>query len=82
MYLVCLLTQTTAEDLWAEKLKLHKHGHKGIISMDPKAKMEAVTTFTATYIPPKSPGVRLRGSRLGFSGRSPAQTEDCCFVLF
>ncbi|XP_075885463.1 sperm-associated antigen 8 [Nelusetta ayraudi] len=31
--------------------------------MDPKAKMEAVSTFTATYIPPKSPGVRLRGIR-------------------
>lgn len=49
--------------------------------MDPKAKMEAVSTFTATYIPPKSPGVRLRGERLCFSPHSPAQTQEPVFFF-
>lgn len=58
---MCLFTQTTATDLKAEKKQIQRNGHKGIISMNLDAKMDAVTTFKATYIPPKSPGVRLRG---------------------
>ncbi|KAM8743329.1 sperm-associated antigen 8 [Acanthopagrus schlegelii] len=43
--------------------QIKKHGHKGILTLDEDSKLESVTTFKAVYIPPKSPGVRLRGVR-------------------
>ncbi|XP_029301065.1 sperm-associated antigen 8 [Cottoperca gobio] len=43
--------------------QIHKHGHRGILTMDQESKMETVTTVRATFIPPKSPGVRLQGIR-------------------
>ncbi|XP_049909182.1 sperm associated antigen 8 [Epinephelus moara] len=44
-------------------MEIQKHGHRGILTVDQESKMEAVTTLRATYTPPKSPGVRLRGIR-------------------
>ncbi|XP_030290956.1 sperm-associated antigen 8 [Sparus aurata] len=43
--------------------QIQKHGHKGILTLDEDSKLENVTTFKAVYIPPRSPGVRLRGVR-------------------
>lgn len=40
--------------------------------MDQTCKMEDVTTVKAVYIPPKSPGVRLRGMCLRQSPTEPA----------
>lgn len=43
--------------------------------MNLDAKMETVTTFKATFIPPKSPGVRLRGKFSVFSPQSTVKTS-------
>ncbi|XP_073333526.1 sperm-associated antigen 8 [Pagrus major] len=45
------------------RVQIQKHGHKGILTLDQNSKLETVTTVKAVYIPPKSPGVRLRGIR-------------------
>ncbi|XP_078128105.1 sperm-associated antigen 8 [Sander vitreus] len=45
------------------RTQIQKRGHRGILTMDQESKMETVSTLKATYIPPKSPGVRLRGIR-------------------
>ncbi|XP_026195620.1 sperm-associated antigen 8 [Anabas testudineus] len=45
------------------KIQTQRHGHKGILTVDQGCKMETVTTVKAAYIPPKDPGVRLRGIR-------------------
>ncbi|XP_056288064.1 sperm associated antigen 8 [Pseudoliparis swirei] len=43
--------------------QIRKYGHRGILTTDWESKMERVTTLKATYVTPKSPGVRLRGVR-------------------
>ncbi|TNN36684.1 Sperm-associated antigen 8 [Liparis tanakae] len=43
--------------------QIRKYGHRGILTTDWESKMESVTTLKATYVTPKSPGVRLRGIR-------------------
>ncbi|XP_051267660.1 sperm associated antigen 8 [Dicentrarchus labrax] len=65
----CLLHNWTEERLVAAldteetKTQIQRHGHRGILTMDQESKLENVTTFKAAYVPPKSPGVRLRGVR-------------------
>ncbi|KAK5851710.1 hypothetical protein PBY51_023243 [Eleginops maclovinus] len=53
------------EDVDAQETRtqIQKHGHKGIFTMDQESKMESVTTLRADFVPPKGPGVRLRGIR-------------------
>ncbi|XP_030599240.1 sperm-associated antigen 8 [Archocentrus centrarchus] len=48
------------EDTNAQK---QRHGLKGILTTDLESKMESVTTHNAAYVAPKSPGVRIRGTR-------------------
>ncbi|XP_059214137.1 sperm associated antigen 8 [Centropristis striata] len=43
--------------------QIQKQGHRGILSLDQDSRMESVTTVTATFVPPRGPGVRLRGIR-------------------
>nr|XP_019960698.1 PREDICTED: sperm-associated antigen 8 isoform X1 [Paralichthys olivaceus]XP_019960699.1 PREDICTED: sperm-associated antigen 8 isoform X1 [Paralichthys olivaceus]XP_019960700.1 PREDICTED: sperm-associated antigen 8 isoform X1 [Paralichthys olivaceus] len=43
--------------------QIRRHGHSGILTMDQEAKMESLTTVRATYVPPKSQDVRLKGIR-------------------
>ncbi|TKS84179.1 Sperm-associated antigen 8 [Collichthys lucidus] len=45
------------------RTQIQRYGHRGILTMDQESKMETVTTLKAAYIPPRSPGVRLRGIR-------------------
>ncbi|XP_028458170.1 sperm-associated antigen 8 [Perca flavescens] len=52
-----------ALDIQQTRTEIQKRGHRGILTMDQESKMETVSTLKATYIPPKSPGVRLRGIR-------------------
>ncbi|XP_045923059.1 sperm associated antigen 8 isoform X1 [Micropterus dolomieu] len=52
-----------AVDTEESKTQIQRHGHRGILTMDQESKMESVTTLKAAYIPPKGPGVRLRGIR-------------------
>ncbi|XP_038590520.1 sperm associated antigen 8 isoform X2 [Micropterus salmoides] len=52
-----------AVDTEESKTQIQRHGHRGILTMDQESKMETVTTLKAAYIPPKGPGVRLRGIR-------------------
>ncbi|XP_067430965.1 sperm associated antigen 8 isoform X1 [Thunnus thynnus] len=52
-----------ALDTQETKAHIQKHGHRGILTIDQESKMETVSTLRAAYIPPKSPGVRLRGIR-------------------
>lgn len=49
------------------RTQIQKHGHRGIITMDQDSKMETTTTLKAVFIPPKGPGVRLRGMCLCIS---------------
>ena len=60
---VCPCTQraVAALDTGKTTAQIQKHGHKGILTLDEDSKLENVTTFKAVYIPPRSPGVRLRG---------------------
>ncbi|XP_071323122.1 sperm-associated antigen 8 isoform X1 [Trachinotus anak] len=46
------------------KTQIQRHGHRGILTMDQESKMETVTTLKAAYVPPKSPGVRLKDDLL------------------
>ncbi|CAK6965129.1 sperm associated antigen 8 isoform X2 [Scomber scombrus] len=55
------------------KAHIQKHGHRGILTVDQESKMETVSTLKAAYIPPKSPGVRLRGVRSEFLEKQIAQ---------
>ncbi|XP_070845760.1 sperm-associated antigen 8 [Chaetodon trifascialis] len=52
-----------ALDTEETRAKILRHGHRGILRMDQESKMESITTHKANYLPPKSPGVRLRGIR-------------------
>ncbi|XP_035465220.2 sperm associated antigen 8 isoform X1 [Scophthalmus maximus] len=52
-----------ALDAEETKTQIQRHGHIGILTMDPESKMESVTTLSASFGPPKSPGVRLKGIR-------------------
>ncbi|XP_041816610.1 sperm associated antigen 8 [Chelmon rostratus] len=52
-----------ALDTEQTRTQIQKHGHRGIVTVDRESKMESVTTFKAAFLPPKSPGVRLRGIR-------------------
>ncbi|XP_047426118.1 sperm associated antigen 8 [Mugil cephalus] len=54
---------TAALDKERTKTHIQRHGHKGILTIDPESKMESVTTLKADYVTPKGPGVRLRGIR-------------------
>lgn len=56
------------------KIQTQRHGHKGILTVDQGCKMETVTTVKAAYIPPKDPGVRLRGMCLC---QSPSTVWNC-----
>ncbi|CAL1569594.1 unnamed protein product [Knipowitschia caucasica] len=47
-----------------EKRQIQRHGHPGLLSLEPGAKMEDTTTVKATYIHHQSPGVRLKGRRV------------------
>uniref|UniRef100_A0A8C6SDK8 Uncharacterized protein n=1 Tax=Neogobius melanostomus TaxID=47308 RepID=A0A8C6SDK8_9GOBI len=40
--------------------QIQKYGHRGLLSMELGAKMEDVTTVTATYVQHQGPGVRLK----------------------
>lgn len=66
---VCAFTQRTVTALETEKTRtqIQRRGHGGIFMTDPDSKTEMVSTFRAAYIPPKSPGVRLRGMCLSLS---------------
>ncbi|XP_068588550.1 sperm-associated antigen 8 [Cebidichthys violaceus] len=52
-----------ALDAQKTRSQIQKRGHRGILMMDQDSKMETVTTLKAAYVPPRSPGVRLRGVR-------------------
>ncbi|XP_034403164.1 sperm-associated antigen 8 [Cyclopterus lumpus] len=52
-----------ALDTLETRSQIRKYGHRGILTTDWESKMESVTTLKATYVPPKSPGMRLRGIR-------------------
>ncbi|CAG5867171.1 unnamed protein product [Menidia menidia] len=53
---------------------IQRHGHKGILTNDPESKMDTITTSKATYVAPKSPGVRLQGIRAELLKMHIAQT--------
>lgn len=65
---ICLCAQKPVTALETEKtrMQIQRHGHRGILTMDPESKMETITTVRAAYVPPKGPGVRLRGMCLCF----------------
>ncbi|KAM7393239.1 hypothetical protein PAMA_008067 [Pampus argenteus] len=50
-----------ALDSQETRAQIQKHGHRGLLTMNQESKMETVSTMKAAYIPPKYPGVRLRG---------------------
>ncbi|XP_061837047.1 sperm-associated antigen 8 [Nerophis lumbriciformis] len=60
-------------DVQETREQLLRRGHKGIFTMNPEAKMENVTTLKASFAPPRSPGVRLRGIRSELLERRIAQ---------
>ncbi|CAJ1070831.1 sperm-associated antigen 8 [Xyrichtys novacula] len=64
----CMLHNWTEERAVAaldaeESIQIQRHGHRGILTLDQDTKMETVTTHKAHFIPPKGPGVRMRGIR-------------------
>ncbi|XP_066567673.1 sperm-associated antigen 8 [Amia ocellicauda] len=57
------LDHVGSEEEACGKAQLHKHGHRGILSVDLVSKVADVTTVRETYTPPRGPGVRQRGIR-------------------
>ncbi|XP_039613994.1 sperm associated antigen 8 [Polypterus senegalus] len=54
--------------------KAHKHGHKGIISVDVTSKFSNATTVKEEYTPPKGQQVRMMGARTEFLANQLYQT--------
>ncbi|XP_026153791.1 sperm-associated antigen 8 [Mastacembelus armatus] len=50
-------------DIEETNSQIRTHGHREILTMDQQSEMETFTTMKAAYIPPRHPGVRLRGIR-------------------
>ncbi|KAK7895419.1 hypothetical protein WMY93_020744 [Mugilogobius chulae] len=56
--------QNERTEVYVHTEKTQKCGQCGLLSMEQGAKVEDITTVRATYVQPKDPGVRLKGSRL------------------
>ncbi|XP_072309309.1 sperm-associated antigen 8 [Eucyclogobius newberryi] len=66
--------QRASGDTEETKSQTQAFGHSGLLSTEQGAKMEDMTTMKASYVQPKGPGIRLRGSRMELLEKHLAQT--------
>ncbi|XP_076139511.1 sperm-associated antigen 8 [Alosa pseudoharengus] len=45
------------------RTRIHKNGHRGILTLDMTAKVQGLSTIKSSYTPPKGPGIREKGLR-------------------
>ena len=60
---VAPLEPTDVNSEYTSSAQLHRHGHKGLLTLDFEKEGEKLTTATDSYRQPKFPEVRLRGKK-------------------